>query len=129
MIAAVDATARDHRRVLAFLERNSAPLVTNWLAIGEAAHMLGDDRPVQRRFLAWTHRALTIDEHTSQDAERIIAIMAKYDDLPADLTDAALLAMCERRRIGHIASLDSDFDVYRTKARKALVNVLGHRPL
>ena len=66
-----------------------------------------------------------MDEDTSTDAERILEIMKKYDSLPADLADASLLAMCERRNIADIATLDTDFDIYRTKAKKPLRNVLS----
>ena len=51
--------------------------------------------------------------------------MEKYEDLPADFADASLLALCERRGIETIASFDKDFDVYRTKGRKRLRNVLA----
>lgn len=125
MIAAGDVRDQHHKRVLAFFRSNTAPLVTNWIALAEAAYHLGDNRTVQRRMLQWASSSLLIDESTTQDAPRIIDIMAKYDDLPADLADASLLAMCERRGIDHIASLDSDFEVYRTKSRKTLVNVLA----
>jgi len=49
--------------------------------------------------------------------------LKKYDDLPADFADASLVAMCERRGIAEVATLDSDFDVYRTADRKHLRNV------
>ena len=68
---------------------------------------------------------MLIDERASSDVPRILEIMEKYEDLPADLTDAALLAMCERRQIREIATFDSDFAVYRTKTRATLVNVLA----
>jgi predicted nucleic acid-binding protein len=58
---------------------------------------------------------------------RIVEIMRKYADLPADFADAALVAMCERRGIGSVASLDRHFDVYRTADRKRLRNVFFAR--
>ena len=54
---------------------------------------------------------------------RIIEIMGKYADLPADFADASLLALCERAGIDRIATLDRDFAVYRLRNRKRLVNV------
>ena len=79
---------------------------------------------VQRKFLAWANETLTI-EHSAEDLPRIIEIMAKYEDLPADFADASLLALCERLNIQQIASFDGDFEVYRTKDRKRLKNVLA----
>ena len=60
---------------------------------------------------------------TVADIPRIIVIMKKYDDLPADLADASLLAVCERRNIREVATLDREFDIYRTADRKRLRNV------
>ena len=125
LVALGHTKARDHQRVLSFVRRNTIPLVTNWIVLGEAAHILGAHRVQQRKLLTWAHKALVIDEETTQDTQRIIDIMEKYADLPADLADASLLALCERRGIDHIATLDSDFEVYRTKSRKALTNVLA----
>ena len=53
--------------------------------------------------------------------------MRKYADLPADLADASLVAMCERRGIAAVATLDQHFDVYRTVDRRRLRNVFFSR--
>jgi uncharacterized protein len=53
--------------------------------------------------------------------------MNKYADLPADFADASLVAMCERRGIADIATLDTHFDIYRTADRKRLRNVFFAR--
>ena len=39
--------------------------------------------------------------------------------------DASLVAMCERRSIASVATLDQHFDVYRTADRKRLRNVFS----
>lgn len=74
-------------------------------------------------FLAWVPDGLEIDQQTAGDLRRIVAIMEKYADLPADFADASLLVMCERRNIASVATLDRHFDVYRTSGRKRLRNV------
>lgn len=38
---------------------------------------------------------------------------AQYADLPGDFADLCLVAISERLDISAIATLDSDFDVYR----------------
>ena len=125
IVAACGPNDRHHARVVAWLAGNRLPLITCWLAIGEAFHVLGYNQTKARNMVAWAARVMQIDEQTTVDVDRIVEVMEKYRDLPADLTDAALLAMCERRGIREIATLDSDFEVYRTKTRKALVNVLA----
>jgi hypothetical protein len=124
LIALVDRRDRHHARAQTFFAGNRLPLVSNWLVLGEAFHALCDQHAAARNFLDWATRSLMIDEETRLDRERILAILERCADLPADLTDASLLALCERRGFDEIASFDSDFAVYRTKARRALRNVL-----
>lgn len=69
-------------------------------------------------------QAFEIDEHLVADLPRIGQILQKYADLPADFADASLLAMCERRRVTRIATLDRDVDVYRMNDGRALTNPL-----
>jgi uncharacterized protein len=38
---------------------------------------------------------------------------AQYADLPGDFADLSLVAISERLNLAAIATLDSDFDVYR----------------
>ena len=127
LIALFDPTDREHTTVKAFLRSNTDQLLTNMVVIGEVAHFLDGVRHRQREFLGWVQRAITVDEQVTADLRRIVEIMAKYDDLPADFADASLVALCERRGIERVASFDSDFDIYRTRSRKRLHNVLADR--
>ena len=97
-------------------------LVTNVAVITETAHMLSFSAAARADFLGWVAR-LEIDLGTAADLPRIVAIMAKYEDLPADFADASLVALCERRGISAIATFDSDFEVYRLKGRKRFTRV------
>jgi predicted nucleic acid-binding protein len=47
------------------------------------------------------------------DYQRIQELNTTYQDLPADFTDLSLIAISERLDIAAIATLDSEFDVYR----------------
>ena len=113
-----------HEEAKQFVTAQSGPLVTTYPVITEVVYLLTFSARAQRSFLSWAHTTLTIDADTTTDLPRIVEIMEKYEDLPADFADASLLAMCERRGIEQIASFDKDFDVYRTKTRKRLKNVL-----
>ena len=90
--------------------------------ITEVTHLLDFSPLAMADFLAWV-QICDIDMATNEDLPRIIKIMAKYADLPADFADASLVALCERRGIQQIATLDSDFDVYRIDGRNEFVNV------
>ncbi len=48
-----------------------------------------------------------------QDFTRIAELNAKYADLPGDFADLSLIVISERLDIAAIATLDSDFDIYR----------------
>jgi len=103
-------------------------MITNLPVIGEVLFLLGFSVDAQTDFLAWAVGALDIDGETASDLPRIIEIMKKYADLPADFADASLVALCERRGIDTVATLDKHFDVYRTSTRKQLKNAfVAHR--
>ena len=54
----------------------------------------------------------------------ILTVSERFQDLPFDLADASVAEAAARLRIRQVLSIDSDFDVYRDKAGKPLVNVL-----
>lgn len=99
-------------------------LITNIAVLTEVTHLLGFSVDAQLDFLQWAGVAMTIDGRTGEDVPRIAEIMTKYRDQPVDFADASLVALAERQRIGKIASLDKDFDIYRTRKGRALRNVL-----
>ena len=121
LVALFDGSDRYHTEAVAFVANLRQPLVTNMVVIGEVIALLG--QRFQTDFLDWALGALQIDEQTAADLPRIVEIMRKYADLPAGFADASLVAMCERRGIASVATLDRHFDVYRTADRKRLRNV------
>jgi uncharacterized protein len=124
MIALFDRSDAYHAHAREFLERSGdARLITNSLVIGEVAAMLSDVRPNLYRFLDWIGAVVQIDDALLDDLPRLAAIMKKYGDLPADLADASLVALCERRGVTTVASIDSDFDVYRLPKGRRFENV------
>lgn len=48
-----------------------------------------------------------------EDLERMVILMAKYQDTPMDLADASLIAVAERLSLRRIFTIDTDFYVYR----------------
>jgi predicted nucleic acid-binding protein len=112
-----------HSQAVTFVASVSHPLVTNMVVMAEVTALLAPR--FQTDFLDWARGALQIDQQTAADLPRIVEIMRKYADLPADFADASLVAMCERRGIASVATLDQHFDVYRTADRKRLRNVFS----
>jgi uncharacterized protein len=89
----------------------------------EATFLLRFSVEAQRDLLSWAHRALDIDQGTAADLPRIASLLDKYRDMPADFADASLVALAERLNLSRVASVDSDFAVYRTLGRRAFENV------
>ena len=62
-------------------------------------------------------------ENPAPDLTRIREIMSDCRDLPADLTDASLVALAERLRCTEVATTEQrDFAVYRPIHVKRLSN-------
>ena len=124
MIAMFDRDDAHHAQAGAFLRRaGECRLITTSVVIGEVAAMLSDVQPNLFRFMDWLLAAVEIDDALREDLPRIIEIMRKYGDLPADLADVSLVVLCERRGLNTIASVDSDFDVYRLPRSRKFENV------
>ena len=124
MIALFDRDDAYHTQAGEFLRRTvECRLITTSIVVGEVAAMLADVQPSLYRFMDWLSAVLEIDDALREDLPRIIEIMKKYGDLPADLADVSLVALCERRGVSRIASFDSDFDVYRLPKGRKFQNV------
>lgn len=126
MIAMFDRDDAHHADAAEFLRRSGeCRLITTSVVVGEVAAMLSDIQPSLYRFMEWLLAVVEIDDALREDLPRMIEIMKKYSDLPADLADVSLVALCERRGLNKIASIDSDFDVYRLPRSKKFENVFG----
>jgi uncharacterized protein len=124
LIALFDKDDKHHAAAVACLVRiGSARLITTSLVVGEAAAMLSDLPPSLFRFLDWVFDVIEIDDALREDLPRVIELMKKYSDLPPDLADVSLIALCERRGIHTVASIDRDFAIYRLPKNKKFENV------
>lgn len=124
LIALFKRSDRYHAAAKAFLGRTEqATLVTNLLVVGEVAATLGDSHTDLVACLDWLLDNIEIDPEAGSDLPRCIEIVEKYRDLAADLADASLVALCERRGTRLVASVDRDFDVYRLPKGKRFENV------
>lgn len=121
LVALFKGAGHHHAEAVAFLANAQHTLVSNVVVLSEVVALLAPR--FQGPFLEWAVGALQIDQRTVADLPRIVEIMRKYADLPADFADASLVALCERLGITMVATLDQHFDVYRTSQRKHLRNV------
>ena len=123
LIALFDRDDRHHRRAVAFVAACRSRLVTNLPVLTEVTFLLRFSVAAQRDLLLWAHQALDIDQATAGDIPRIVALLDKYRDMPADFADASLVALAERMNLTRVASIDHDFAVYRALGKRAFTNV------
>ena len=76
-------------------------------------------------FLRWALRGgVEIDAPVGTALADLLTISERFQDLPFDLADASVAEAAARLRIRQVLTIDLNFDVYRDKAGKPLVNVL-----
>jgi predicted nucleic acid-binding protein len=123
LIALFDRDDRYHHRAVDFVRNCRARLITNLAVLTEATFLLRFSVEAQCDLLRWAYKSLEIDQGTSADLPRIITLIEKYRDMPADFADVSLVALAERLGVSHVASVDSDFAIYRLSDKRPLKNV------
>lgn len=124
LIALFDKSDSYHTRAVSFLKQSQGLLITTWPVITEVSHMLDFSTKTQINFLKWINRGgLQIFDLEFYHLIRMIELSEKFTDVPMDLADATLIVASEAKGISKIASIDSDFYVYRDIRNKYLKNV------
>lgn len=124
LIALFDKSDSHHEKAISFLKRTQGHLITTWPVIAEVSHMLDFSTKTQINFLKWINRGgLQIFELEIQHVIRLIELSEKFSDVPMDLADATLIVTSEAKGITKIATIDSDFYIYRDVRNKYLKNV------
>jgi predicted nucleic acid-binding protein len=123
LIALFDGDDQYNEQAVEFIKNVRGTLYTNLAVITETVYMLDFSTQAQCDFLVWAGDALVIDNDTAQDFPRIIEIVRKYADLPADFADASLIALCERLNTQTVASVDGNFTIYRNASKQAFRNI------
>jgi len=124
LIALFDKSDSYHTRAVSFLKQSQGLLITTWPVITEVSHMLDFSTKTQINFLKWINRGgLQIFDLEFYHLIRMIELSEKFTDVPMDLADATLIVASEAKGITKIASIDSDFYVYRDIRNKYLKNV------
>ncbi len=84
--------------------------------LSEACFILGDMRSISELERLIQTMPLEIVSLQSSDISRSFDLMRKYEDLPMDFADAALVAVAERLDIDTVLTTDKrDFSVYKPR--------------
>lgn len=131
LIALFNGADRWHPAVLAWLrEHGQTRLITTWPVMTEVCALLARrlNNQAALDFLRWIQRgALEIDRSEAATLAEVLAISERFADLPFDLADASVAEAAARLKIEAILTIDTDFDVYRDRSGKPLVNLLRTR--
>ena len=119
MVALFDASDRYHQKSVEFLKSFRGKLISSLASVTETVYLLDFDKNAQIAFLSWLGKgAVELYDITPEDIERVIKLFTKYSDLSMDFADGCLVAIAEKLGIQEIATIDSDFEVYRLHRNK-----------
>ena len=128
LIALFNAADRWHAPVLAWLQAHpQAQLVATWPVATEVCALLARriSNAAALDFLRWAQRGgITLDRADDGSLAEVLHISERFADLPFDLADASIAEAAARLKVRHVLSIDVDFDVYRDRAGKPLLNLL-----
>ena len=123
LVALFDHNDHYHAKALAFIRKQRCHLLSVMPVVTETMYLLDFSLRAQLDFLKWVASgAIELVETNETDLERVIQLMDKYADLPMDFTDGLLVAICERLGNKRIATVDSDFTLYRYNDRSRFIN-------
>jgi uncharacterized protein len=115
LVALVHAGDRHHGQCREAARMIRGPVGTVWPVVTEAMYLLSFSWRAQDGLWELMEGAnMELLPLGATDSTRMRELIHKYQDLPMDLADAALVTVAERERIGKIFTLDRrDFEVYR----------------
>ena len=124
LIALFDKSDKYHFKAIRFIKEIENQLWSTWPVLTEVCHMLDFNTQAQQTFLIWIQRgAIKIVDLNQDHLARIIELTRKFNDVPMDLADASLIVASEKISCLEIASIDSDFYVYRDIRNNYLNNI------
>lgn len=124
LVAAACTADRNHERCVALLSDAERPIVVPMLVVTEVSYFLADrvGPAAERAFV----RSLAEGELLAEPVEpvdwnRIVELLAQYEDLGLGVVDASVVAACERLGQARLATLDRHhFSVVRPNHVAAL---------
>ena len=124
LIALFDKSDSYHTQAISFLKNFKGTLFSTWPVITEASHLLGFSVKTQISLLEWINRGgLYLIEIETYHIIRLIELSEKFKDVPMDLADATLIVAAETNNMKEIATIDSDFYIYRDIRKRYLKNI------
>ncbi len=117
-----------NERVVNWLQGHpAATLLSTWPVATEVCALLARriGNACALDFLRWAQRGgITLETAAEGSITEVLRISERFASLPFDLADASIAETAARLKLRHVLSIDADFDVYRDRAGRPLVNLL-----
>jgi predicted nucleic acid-binding protein len=125
LVASLDAKDRNHVWAKATLAGLPGPALTCEAVISEACFLLRRIAGAQVKVLALVERgAVVVSFRLPEEAAAVRGLMARYADVPMSFADACLVRMSELHPWVPLATLDSDFRIYRRSGRRVVPTLM-----
>ena len=128
LIALFNGADRWHQPVRGWLQANpAASLLTTWPVATEVCALLARriHNDCALDFLRWAQRGgIALERAAEGSLTEVLRLSERFADLPFDLADASIAEAAVRLKLRHLLSIDTDFDVYRDRVGRPLVNLL-----
>ncbi len=117
MVALFDADDKYHAKAVDFIKNNRHELVISLANVTESLYLI-DHIATQANLLNWIALAnITIINLTADDMVGIAQLMVQYANVPMDFADGCLLYIANLHKIEKIATIDSDFYIYKIQGK------------
>lgn len=125
LIALFNKSDRYHEVSVEFIKINKRPIITSLANITEVVSVLDYSKDAQSVFLKWiANSSIIVEDIDSADIFEISQLFEKYRNVPMDFADACIVHIAEKLQTNEIATIDSDFDIYKINGKKTFKNVL-----
>ena len=114
-----------HAQSLAVIKPENMHTFTTDAVITEVEYIFYNRIDIQIDFLRLISDSnISIITFSDNDYLKIALLMKKYSHLPMDYADATLVHACDKIGSNMIASVDSDFNIYKYRGKRAFKNLI-----
>ena len=114
-----------HKKSIDFVKSENMLTYTTDAVITEVEYIFYNRVDIQYDFLKLISKSnINIVTFANEDYIKLAELMKKYCDLPMDFADATVVYGCEKINSNVIATVDSDFNIYKYKGTKSFKNII-----
>lgn len=115
-----------HNKALKFINDSKYVHFTTEAVITEVEYIFHKHLEAQLDFLnVISSSNINIVTFSGNEYAFLADLLNKYSDLPMDYADGTVVMACEKIETNLVATVDSDFKIYKYKKKKSFVNLIG----